>query len=126
LILALVAIALVTGLLAVIAANTGRHLRERQADRLRLAAIAVADSVAAYVRHAPPRSVTSQPDKPVDVNVDPLLPESMSGKARFVLVASKEHSFYQIEAAVTCGTRSVTETREVPVPDVGVPDSIRP
>ena len=62
LILALVVIGLLAGVLAVIGVGTGQQLHQRQTDRVRLAAIAIADSAAAYARRPDRPWPTTQPD----------------------------------------------------------------
>lgn len=116
LILVLVIIGLLGGLMAVIAANTGRHIRERQTDRVRLAAVAIADSVAAYVEHSDRQWATSQSSGTIAVDVDALMPTPMTGEATFTVVTVYGRTTCRIHTSVTSGAHTATTTRSITVP----------
>ena len=110
LILVLVIIGLLGGLMAVIAANTGRHLRERQTDRVRLAAVAIADSVTAYARHWPHLRATSQPSRAIEFNVADITPELMTSQARLTFPEVDGRVICRIHVSVSSGAHTATKT----------------
>jgi len=113
LILVLVVIGLLGGLMAVIAANTSRHLRERQTDRVRQAAVAIADSVAAYVRHWPHLRATTQPSRAIEFNVADITPELMTSQARLTFPEVDGRAICRIHVSVSSGAHITTRTHEM-------------
>lgn len=113
LILALVAIGLLAGLLAVIGVGTGQQLHQRQTDRVRLAAIAIADSAAAYARRPDRLWPTTQPDATIELNVSALVPASMQGEAHLTIGTGDGQKACRVDASVTLGAYTAAETRHV-------------
>jgi len=111
LLLAVLTIALTTGLLSVLALNTTRMHRQRQADRVRAAVIAMSDSAAAYVRakagHLP---ATTQP---VELDVSALLPGHMTGSVVLTFPADSDRPVCRIVARAELGNEQFEKVTDL-------------
>ena len=115
LILALVVIGLLAGLLVVIAASTGQHLRERQTDRVRLSAMAIADSAVAYAMiHGQQWSMTP-PRRTIELDVADITPEPMTSQAHLTFPEVDGQTICRIRISASLGSRTATETVDIPL-----------
>jgi hypothetical protein len=111
LLLAVVMIALTTGLLSVLALNTTRMHRQRQADRVRAAVVAMSDSAAGYVRAKPAHlPATTQP---VELDVSELLPPQMTGSVMLTFPADSDSPVCRITARAELGNQWFEEVTDL-------------
>jgi type II secretory pathway pseudopilin PulG len=94
LVLVIVAIAMVAGLLSMIAASTAHRFRARRAEQIRLVARTIADSAAAYVDAHRAEWVSAPPPDTVELDVADLLPAKMTGWATL--------DFHILDGRTTC------------------------
>jgi hypothetical protein len=80
--LVIIVMGIVGGLLSILMMNTVALNRDRQINRIRAAADAIADSGAAYARAHAVEWATSRPAEAIELDVAALLPAHISGTAR--------------------------------------------
>ena len=111
--LVVIVMGIVGGLLTLLMTSSVGLLHERQVNRVRATADAIADSGAAYARVHGADWATSRPAAPIDLNVAELLPEHCAGSARLQFPQGSPR-LCRLEVTV-CNT-SVHAEREVEIP----------
>ena len=79
--ISVITMALVAGLIALLAVNAGQIYRQRRAEQLRLLAQEAIDSAVAYADQHRAEWARSTPDKPIELDMRAALPANISGTA---------------------------------------------
>lgn len=111
LLLAVLLIAVVTGLLSVLALNTAALHRQRQADRVRAAVQSMTESARAYaLMHQPADSASTTDASPIDLDMSALLSAHMTGSAQLTFVTIEDRSICRITARAALGNQAFEST----------------
>ncbi len=112
LLLAVMLMAIMAGLLSVIALETARLHQQRQADRVRAAVSAVSDSAVAYARLNVNSAPASRPSEPVELDVTSLLPKPMAGSANLTF-PNVDGSVCRVTVRASLGGQSFERVTDV-------------
>lgn len=124
LILVLTIIVLVAGMLSVLAAGAAGLYRDRQGQLVEQVSRAVADSAAAYARRHIPAWAENPPERDIQLDIEPLLPEGMTGTCVLSFPTVDEQRLCRITAHVVQHAYGALETLDLSL-NPSAPDAIR-
>ncbi len=101
------------GLLTLLATSGAQLYRDRQADRVRLVARAMADSAAVYARAHLDTWANAPLDEPVRLDVKHLLPPEMTGSATVTVLTIEGQTVCRVAAHVSRGAYAATDEIEL-------------
>jgi len=107
--LVVMVMAVVGGMLTLLATCAAQRYRDRQAERVRLVARALADSAAAYARTQLDTWSHTPPDEPVRLDVKALLPPEMTGSATVAVVTIDKRRLCRVSTRVSRGAYAATD-----------------
>ncbi len=108
--------AIVMGLLSLLALSGGRLYRDQKADYLRSMARAMVDSGAAYVRTHHQQFATSRPAASLELDATQLLPTTVTGSLTISFPPADGHPACRVTAHVASASCQATDSLDISLP----------
>lgn len=114
--LVLIVMTVVVGALVVLSRFSAAYYQTHQADRVRLAARVIADSVADYARVQAPRWRDHRPTEPVSIDIASMLPANAEGSAVITFPAGSKSSLCRVSVRINRGRYQAADEIDIEWP----------
>lgn len=119
--LVVIMVALVGGLISLLAWHSGHLHQARQRERVRLVADQVARSAASYAQIHARELAASTSTQPVELNVSDLVPAPLGGKATIEVRSTGQSKVAHVVATVENSIYNTEQAIDVPLPAASMP-----
>ncbi len=114
--LVLIVMTVVVGALVILSRFSAAYYQTHQADRVRLTARVIADSVADYARAQAPRWRDHRPTEPISVDIASMLPANAEGNAVITFPVGNESSSCHIAVRINRGRYQAADEVDIELP----------
>ncbi len=110
-----VVMALLGGLIALLAANLSQNFRQSRMDRVRLVCRAITESAAGYARAQASAWSSAPPRDAIELDVKQILPPRMNGTATLSFVSVNDRKICHVSASAESDAYATAQELDVPM-----------